>query len=137
MRLYHTLCRVEELDLSCACNCIAQYAYHNYKKESLLRQVEANTRGNRQEDNLGSLVCSHLTLEANLVGCRIHPVRNLGIDSRTCDKGYLCTTAFAFEKWDLQKKGVFMDFLKEMRFNPFDYSIKMRSGELVHLFQRN
>ena len=70
----------------------------------------------------------------NAYVCAVHPLRIGGEDIRIgyCDHDYLCKTAALVNRMTEEEKELFYEFLKEMNFDPYTYSL-INSKEIILL----
>jgi len=82
-------------------------------------------------------VCRNAVMINNKVFCPLHPARNNGKDLRKghCNINYLCETAKKFQKWPKTKQKQFLQFIKEKKLSPVEYSVKVDNGELLKEFK--
>ena len=126
------LCHSEELGLSCVCKCVHELSYERFSTEEIIKQIRHNKAGERSP-----LICGSLGYdEKQNIICELHPSVNNGIEKRSywdgCISEFLCGTAREFDKLPHDKQNEFLETLRGLNLNPFEYANHMLHGGLMN-----
>ena len=123
---------------------------HCKSKEEVINTIKTNTKELKDYKDLKTFrnrkgplfpikdsgikgLCPNVTkLKDNTYGCALHPKQN-DKDYRGyfCYRAYLCETQKQFQSWDKETQKDFLNYLKSLNLDVYDFSIQMDNDKIL------